>query len=227
MCDMGAIMWRMTDVYATWARLCTSAACGVPYHKSYVIRQILRNRKNNLTINCKDNLLWIFNELIFNEIKIFEKVDFSNSFCCIFAASNFKLIDMENTDPILEARRYVANASEIIEKSVYDSETNLYRDKKYVRIAGNTLWSGCLIALEAVLQIRKGKGRPSIEKYKEAAGKRDRTLLKYVNAGYETMHLFMGYDGSKERKICDAGFERANDIIDRCSVLMPKTALAS
>ena len=128
--------------------------------------------------------------MIFNEIKIFEKVDFSNFFCCIFAASNFKLIDMENTDPILEARRYVANASEIIEKSVYDPETNLYRDKKYVRIAGNTLWSGCLIALEAVLQIRKGKGRPSIEKYKEAAGKRDRTLLKYVNAGYETMHLF-------------------------------------
>ena len=76
MCDMGAVIRRMTDIYATWARLCTSAACGVPSHKSYVIRQILRNRKNNLTINCKDNLLWIFNELIFNEIKIFEKVDF-------------------------------------------------------------------------------------------------------------------------------------------------------
>ena len=74
-----------------------------------------------------------------------------------------------NTDPIEEARKYVANAKEIIEKSKYDPEMNLYRDKKYVRIAGDTLWKGCLIALDALLQIRKGKGRPSIEKYKEAA----------------------------------------------------------
>lgn len=136
------------------------------------------------------------------------------------------LNDMENIDPILEARRYVANAKEIIEKSVYDPATKLYRDKKYVRIAGNTLWSGCLIALDAVFQIRKGKGRPSIEKYREAAGKRDRTLLNFINAGYETMHLVMGYDGNKERKVCDAGFERANDIINRCATLRPEPVCA-
>ena len=133
---------------------------------------------------------------------------------------------MELTDPIEEARRYVANAKEIIEKSVYDPETKSYRDKKYVRIAGDTLWKGCLIALDAVLQIRKGKGRPSIEKYREAAGKRDRALLKSVNLGYETMHLVMGYDGNKERKVCDAGFDRANDIIDRCAKLRPAAVCA-
>ena len=126
-----------------------------------------------------------------------------------------------STNQIDEARRYVSNAEEIIKRSKYDPVTGLYKDKKYVRIAGDTLWKGCLIALEAVLQIRKGKGRPSIEKYKEAAGKRDRTLLKFINAGYEIMHLFMGYDGSKEKKVCDAGFERANDIINRCAMLMP------
>ena len=131
-----------------------------------------------------------------------------------------------NTDPIEEARRYVANAEEIIKKSKYDPVTGLYRDKKYVRIAGDTLWKGCLIALEAVLQIRKEKGHPSIEKYKEAAGKRDRTLLKFINAGYETMHLAMGYDGNKEKKVCDAGFERANDIINRCAKLLPVTVCA-
>lgn len=129
---------------------------------------------------------------------------------------------MEKKNPIEEARRYVANAEEIIKKSTYDPETKLYKDKKYIRIAGDTLWKGCLIALDAVLQIRKGKGRPSIEKYKEAAGKRDRTLLKFVNAGYETMHLVMGYDGSKVKKVCDAGFEVANDIIDLCAILYPK-----
>ena len=134
--------------------------------------------------------------------------------------------DSINTNPIEEARRYVANAEEIIKKSKYDPVTGLYKEKKYVRIAGDTLWKGCLIALEAVLQIRKGKGRPSIEKYKEAAGKRDRTLLKFINAGYEIMHLFMGYDGSKEKKVCDAGFERANDIITRCATMLPAAVCA-
>ena len=125
-----------------------------------------------------------------------------------------------NTDPVEEARRYVANAMEIIEKSKYDPETRSYKDKKYVRIAGDTLWKGCLIALDALLQIRKGKGRPSIEKYKEAAGKRDRKLLQFINLGYETMHLVMGYDGNKEGKVCEAGFERANAIIDHCAKLL-------
>ena len=130
---------------------------------------------------------------------------------------------MEKPNPIDEARRYVANAEEIIKKSVYDPETKLYRDKKYVRIAGDTLWKGCLIALDAVFDVRKGKGRPSIEKYKEAVGKRDRKLLAAIVAGYDTMHLVMGYDGNKESKVCDAGFERAKDIIDHCAKLRPKS----
>ena len=103
---------------------------------------------------------------------------------------------MENTEeqnPIAEAKRYVANAAEIIVKSKYDPETKLYRDKKYVRIAGDTLWKGCLIALDALLHVRQGKGRPSVEKYKKAAAQRDHKLLSYIVAGYETMHLVMGY----------------------------------
>lgn len=133
---------------------------------------------------------------------------------------------MEKENPIEEARRYVANAEEIIKKAQYDSETKSYLDSKYVKTAGDVLWKGCLVALDAVLHVRKGKGRPSIEKYKEAAGKRDRTLLKFVNAGYDTMHLFMGYDGSKQKKVCDAGFEAANAIIDRCALLCPAPVCA-
>ena len=133
---------------------------------------------------------------------------------------------MEQINPIDEARRYVANAEEIIEKSKYDPETNLFKDKKYVRIAGDTLWKGCLIALDAVFQIRKGKGRPSIEKYKQAVAKRDGKLLQFVNSGYETMHLCMGYDGNKDRKICDAGFDMAQNIINRCATLFPDDACA-
>lgn len=126
---------------------------------------------------------------------------------------------MEKEDPIEEARRYVANAEETIKKAQYDSETKSYLDSKYVRTAGDILWKGCLIALDAVLHVRKGKGRPSIEKYKEAAGKRDRTLLKHINKGYDLMHLSMGYDGTKGKKVCDAGFEYANDIINYCARL--------
>lgn len=128
---------------------------------------------------------------------------------------------MEAENPIEEARRYVSNAEEVIKKANYDSELNIYTDSKYIKMAGNTLWNGCLVALDATLQVRKGKGRPSIEKYKEAAGKRDRKLLAFIVTGYDTMHLVMGYDGNKGKKVCDAGFEYATAIIDRCAVLYP------
>ena len=128
---------------------------------------------------------------------------------------------MELQDPIEEARRYVANAEEIIQKAVYDPEINSYTDSKYVKTAGDVLWKGCLIALDAVLFVRKGKGIPSIEKYQEAAAKRDRKLLQFVNNGYNTLHLSMGYDGTKGKKVCDAGFEYAQNIIDRCALLYP------
>ena len=128
---------------------------------------------------------------------------------------------MEIEDPIAEARRYVANAEEIIQKANYDPELKSYTDSKYIKTAGNILWCGCLVALDAVLNVRDGKGRPSIEKYKEAAGKRDRKLLHFLNRGYDTMHLVMGYDGNKGKKECEAGFDWANDIIDRCELLYP------
>lgn len=133
---------------------------------------------------------------------------------------------MEKANPIEEARRYVTNAEEIIKKASYDSELKIYTDSKYVKIAGDTLWKGCLIALDAVLDIRKGKGRPSIEKYKEAAGKRDRKLLAAIVAGYETMHLYMGYDGTKNKDVCNSGFAKAETIIDRCALLYPGSQCA-
>ena len=132
---------------------------------------------------------------------------------------------MEKKDPIEEARRYVSNAKEVIQKANYDSTLKMYTDGKYIKMAGNTLWNGCLVALDAALGIYKGKGkgkgRPSIEKYEEAAGKRDRKLLAAIVTGYDTMHLYMGYDGTKNKKVCDAGFEKANAIIDRCALLYP------
>ena len=133
---------------------------------------------------------------------------------------------MKKKDPIEEARRYVANAEEVIQKAKYDSELKTYTDGKYVKMAGNTLWNGCLIALDAVFGISKRKGRPDIKKYKEEAGKRDKKLLAAIVGGYDTMHLSMGYDGNNQKKVCDAGFEVANEIINRCAMLMPKPVCA-
>lgn len=133
---------------------------------------------------------------------------------------------MKKQNPIEEARRYVANAEEVIQKANYDSDLKFYTDGKYVKMAGNTLWNGCLIALDAVLAVRNGKGRPSIEKYKEAAGKRDRKLLAAIVAGYNTMHLSMGYDGNVDRKVCNAGFDNANAIIDHCAKLFTASVCA-
>ena len=67
----------------------------------------------------------------------------------------------ELKDPIAEARRYVANAEKVIIEANYDPELKIYTDGKYIKMAGNTLWNGCLIALDALLKIRKGKGRPA------------------------------------------------------------------
>ncbi len=133
---------------------------------------------------------------------------------------------MEKKDPIEEARRYVSNAKETIEKANFDPEIRGYTDNKYVKTAGNILWNGCLLALEAVFHICKGKGRPSIEKYEEVAVQRDRKLLTAIVEGYNIMHLSMGYDGTRNKKVCDAGFESANAIIDRCAILCAETVCA-
>ena len=69
---------------------------------------------------------------------------------------------MEKKNPIEEARRYVANAAEVIKKANYDPELKIYMDSKYVKMAGDTLWKGCLIALDAVLPVRVTAGFPRV-----------------------------------------------------------------
>ena len=133
---------------------------------------------------------------------------------------------MQKKDPIEEARRYVANAEEVIKKANYDPELKIYTDGKYVKMAGNTLWNGCLIALDALFGISKRKGRPDIRKYKEEAAKRDKKLLAAIVSGYDTMHLSMGYDGNQDVRVCGAGFDNANAIINHCARLMPAPVCA-
>ena len=125
-------------------------------------------------------------------------------------------------DPVSEARRYVENAQTILkEHGNLDYETQLYQDRKYVRIAGNTLWNGILLILDSVFHVKTEDGsRPDIRDYRNAIAKRDLKLLSFVNAGYDAMHLAMGYDGNPIRAHCQEGIRIANEIIDRCAVML-------
>jgi len=123
---------------------------------------------------------------------------------------------MEYVNPILEAKRYLDNAKEILSEKA-SKEGNYYTDSKYVRMAGNTAWNGVLIALDSVFKIKtKSKQRISIDDYKTAAAKRNKQMLTMIMSGYQTLHMAMGYDGNKAYKVCQSGIDDAKRIIDWC-----------
>ncbi len=131
---------------------------------------------------------------------------------------------MEQKDPILEARRYLDNAKELLRDKAI-KEDNFYQDSKYVKLAGHAMWTGCMIALDYALGIKKQRGRrKDIDDYKEAASKADKKLLNYVVSGYNTMHLYMGYDGEKKVSIARDSIDTMNFIIDWCEHRMQGAA---
>lgn len=129
-------------------------------------------------------------------------------------------------DPVSEARRYVENAkTTLAEHGKYDPETGCYGDSKYVKAAGHYLWSAVLLILDALFKVKTSRRRhPDINDYLAAISKRDKKLLTMVHVAHETMHLIMGYDGNPQKDISMAGIRLANDIIDRCEVMLRKVA---
>ena len=125
-------------------------------------------------------------------------------------------------DPVSEARRYVENAQTILkEHGNLDYETQLYQDRKYVRMAGNTLWNGVLLIIDAVFHVKRiGRMHPDVIDYRDEVAKRDKKLLALFNTAYETLHVYMGYDGNQSKATCMEGFRFANEIIDRCAVML-------
>ena len=125
-------------------------------------------------------------------------------------------------DPVTEAQRYVQNAKDLLEeKAQLDTETKLYKDRKYVRMAGNTLWNGVLLILDATFQVKTAKRpHPKIKDYQEKIAKRDLKLLDLVTVGYETIRISMGYDGNPTKQVCSGGITLATDIINRCATMI-------
>ena len=88
-------------------------------------------------------------------------------------------------------------------------------------MAGNTLWNGVLLILDAVFHVKKvGRPHPDVIDYRDEVAKRDKKLLALFNTAYETIHVYMGYDGNQSKASCMEGFRFANDIIDRCSRML-------
>ncbi len=126
------------------------------------------------------------------------------------------------TDPVSEARRYVENAKDLLKNNgQLDYETQLYQDRKYVRMAGNTLWNGVLLIIDTVFHVKRvGRMHPDVIDYRDEVAKRDKKLLALFNTAYETIHVYMGYDGNLDRATCLSGIRLANDIIDRCATML-------
>lgn len=115
-------------------------------------------------------------------------------------------------DQIQEAKRYLDNAREILSEKAR-KENGYYQDPKYVKMAGNTAYSGILVALDSILD-DKSKGRKDVKWYKEKLAKMDKKLLDSFVAAYNTLHLALGYDGNTLASVATAGIKEAEKIID-------------
>ena len=116
-----------------------------------------------------------------------------------------------------EAMRYMDNAKEYLKDA--QKEDDFYRDKKYVKTACGTAYSGLLVALDGFLQLKdikpKGKERKSIEYYQSNITKIDKKMLNYLNSAYEILHLWGYYDGITKASVVKEGFDLAYAIIEK------------
>ena len=116
-----------------------------------------------------------------------------------------------------EALRYMENAKEYLKNA--QKEDDFYLDKKYVKTACGTAYSGLLVALDGFFTLKdlkpKGKERKSIEFYQRNITRIDKKMLNTLNSAYEILHLLGYYDGITKVSVVKEGFDLAYTIIDR------------
>jgi hypothetical protein len=110
------------------------------------------------------------------------------------------------------------NAKETLQKAKKDG--NYYADKKYVRVACGTAYSGVLVALDAWFVLKgipkpNKKQRKSIEYYMSNIAQIDKKLATALHSVYNVLHLDGYYDGILSVKIINSGFEDAYEIIEK------------
>jgi len=117
-----------------------------------------------------------------------------------------------------EANRYMDNANDTLLKARKDGKH--YIDRKYVKSACGTAYSGVLVALDAWFAVKgipqpPKKQRKSIGYYMSNISRIDKKLADDLDAAYKVLHLDGYYDGMNNVKILAGGFEVAYDIIER------------
>jgi hypothetical protein len=118
-------------------------------------------------------------------------------------------------NPYKEAMQYIENAEDILKSAGRDGK--YYLDNKYVKIACGAAYSGILVALDGLFDIKKlpkRRGRKAIDFYQNNLAKIDKKLLKELNNAYAVLHLDGYYGGITYIKTIESGFENAISIID-------------
>ena len=124
--------------------------------------------------------------------------------------------DKIRSEYYVEAIRYMDNAKETLIKA--GKEDDLYKDDKYVKTACGIAYCAVLKALDGYLllkEVKRQKGRKSIEYYLENISKIDKKLMQYLNNAYMTLHLDGYYDGNVSVDTISSGFKSAYLIIDK------------
>jgi hypothetical protein len=116
-----------------------------------------------------------------------------------------------------EAIRYMDNAKEDLKSA--KKEGGFYYDKKYVKRACGTAYSGVLVALDCFVQLNSGKkisgkDRKSIDFYRGHITAINRKMLGQLNSAYEILHLWGYYDGITNAKTVKDGFDLAYALIE-------------
>ena len=122
---------------------------------------------------------------------------------------------MKHKDAYNEAMRYVENAKLQLKQA--GKEDKYFYDEKYVKTACGTAYSGILVALDKLFDIKnmpKRRGRKSIEYYQNNLGQIDNKLLKNLNTAYRILHLEGYYEGETKIKVIEEGFDSAITIIE-------------
>ena len=121
---------------------------------------------------------------------------------------------------IAEARRYYNNAKQILSDQAGKNE-GFYKDRKYVRMAGNTVWNGVLIAMDAAYKVKNKKPadeRVDYPDYQKEINKERNSIANIFASAYEHCHKFMGYDGVLSYKTVSNALEYADEIISFCEL---------
>ncbi|WAC11114.1 DUF5618 family protein [Dyadobacter pollutisoli] len=123
-----------------------------------------------------------------------------------------------------EARRRIDNAKGFLSNNA-KKEDGIYYDKKYVKIAGHTAYTGILLALNELLGEKNKKTSRSVEWYQQELRSIDKSLLSRFATAYQILHIDMGYQGAKSAQLASLGLQQAEKIIDWVETRLTKTQL--